>query len=107
MRRLANSVSARLPLGWGDALRQLVFFLVVYQGYQVVRGIADGRQEVAFANAERVVDLERSLGAFFEPGFQQALLDQSWLIDFANWMYINSHYLITGSFLIWLYLRRN
>jgi PAP2 superfamily len=101
-------IGSRLPQGWGDLVRQVVLFLVAYQAYQLVRGIADGRAAVAFQNGDSVIQLERSLGAFFEPGFQQALLDhQRWLVDFANFMYINSHYVITASFLAWLYLYRN
>jgi hypothetical protein len=52
--------------------------------------------------------LERSLGTFFEPGLQQALIAHtSWLVDAANFMYLNSHFVITTGFLAWLYLRRN
>ena len=84
-----------------------MLFLVVYQGYQLVRGFVDGRSGLAFANAERVIDLERSLGTFFEPGLQQAVLDQRWLIDLCNWAYFNSHFIVTAAFLTWLYLSRN
>ena len=72
-----------------------------------MRGIADGRDAVAMANGLHVMQLERSLGAFFEPGFQQAFLTHQWLIEIANWMYFNSHFVITISFLAWLYLFRN
>src|SRR5262245_66662549 len=51
--------------------------------------------------------LERSLGAFFEPSFQQAFLAHQWVIEIANWMYFNSHFVITTAFLVWLYLFRN
>jgi PAP2 superfamily len=105
--RLPGRFGARLPRGWGDLLRQFVLFLLVYQGYQLVRGIADGRQAVAFANGIHVIHLERSLGAFFEPGFQQAFITHRWVIDAANWMYFNSHFAVTISFLGWLYLFRN
>jgi hypothetical protein len=54
-----------------------------------------------------VIHLERSLGAFFEPGFQQAFISHQWLIEAANWMYFNSHFVVTISFLAWLYLFRN
>ena len=81
--------------------------MAVYQGYQVVRGFAEGKSAVAFANAERVIDLERSLGTFFEPGFQQAMLDHRWLIDLANFAYFNTHFFVTAGFLTWLYLSRN
>jgi PAP2 superfamily len=104
---LPRSLGRRLPLGWGDLLRQFGLFLVVYQGYQLVRGIADGRQAVAMANGLHVIHLERSLGAFFEPGFQQAFISHQWLIEIANWMYFNSHFMVTISFLAWLYLFRN
>jgi len=100
-------MSARLPRGWRDLALQVVLFLVVYQGYQLVRGFVDGRSGLAFANSERIMDLERSIGAFFEPGFQQAMLDHRWLIELANWAYFNTHFVVTAGFLTWLYLRRN
>jgi hypothetical protein len=95
------------PRGWRDAGLQFVLFLIVYNGYQLVRGIADGRADVAFANAHRVVDLEKGIGTFFEPGFQDALIAHTWLIDFANFMYMNSHFVVTTTFLTWLYFFRN
>jgi hypothetical protein len=108
VRAVGSKVNGFLPRGWGDAAWQFLLFFFAYNGYQVVRGITDSGHEVAFANAEHVVSLERSLGTFFEPGFQQALIDHaSWLIDFANFMYLNSHFVITTAFLAWLYLFRN
>jgi hypothetical protein len=105
--RLVGSAGRRLPRGWGDLLRQFAFFFVAYQGYQLVRGIADGRDAVAIGNGLQVIHLERSLGTFFEPGFQQAFISQQWLIEIANWMYFNTHFLVTITFLAWLYLFRN
>ena len=107
MPRPISYIGSRLPRGWSDLLLQLALFFSVYQGYQVVRGLSEGKSALAFANAERIIDVERSLGLFFEPGLQTAMLDFSWLIDGANWMYVNSHFIITTSFLAWLYLFRN
>jgi hypothetical protein len=90
-----------------DAGFQFLLFFLVYNGYQLVRGIADGRADVAFANAHHVIDLEKGIGTFFEPGFQDTLLDHVWLIDFANFMYMNSHFVVTTTFLTWLYFFRN
>jgi hypothetical protein len=101
------AIGRRLPRGWSDLLLQFALFFLAYQGYQVVRGFIGGRSDLAFANAERIVDLEKSLGTFFEPGFQKALIGHDWLIDFANWMYVNSHFTISVVFLAWLYLFRN
>jgi PAP2 superfamily len=107
VRRLVDSINGRLPRGWGDLVRQFALFLLCYQGYQVVRGIADGKDAVALANAQHVIHLERSLGAFFEPGLQQTFLNHQWVIELANWMYLNSHFVVTTTFLAWLYLFRN
>jgi hypothetical protein len=108
VRRVGRTANDLLPKGWVDAGLQFLLFFVAYQAYQVVRGITDSGEEAAFANAERLIDIERSLGTYFEPGLQQALLDDaSWLIDFANFMYLNSHFVITTGFLAWLYLFRN
>ncbi|HEY7150118.1 MAG TPA: phosphatase PAP2 family protein [Solirubrobacterales bacterium] len=107
MSRLVHSTGGRLPRGWRDLLRQAALFFIAYNLYQVVRGVADGRHAVAIANGLHVMHLERSLGAFFEPGFQQAFLAHEWVIEAANWMYFNSHFVITTAFLVWLYLFRN
>ena len=32
---------------------------------------------------------------------------QDWILTGANWMYVNSHFVVTTTFLIWLYLARN
>ena len=107
MSRPLAAINRFLPRGLGDLLLQLAFFFFAYQGYQVVRGFADGKAHVAFANGEHVISLERSLGAFFEPGLQQAMLAHTWLIDAANWMYFNSHFVVTVVALAWIYLFRN
>ena len=96
-----------LPQGWLDALRQLTLFAGAYYAYRIVRGLVDGRAPVAFDHARSLVDLERGMGLFFEPSFQHWALGMPWLIDVANWAYINTHFMITTTFLIWLYLARN
>jgi hypothetical protein len=90
-----------------DALRQLAIFAGAYYGYRLVRGFVDGQVSVAFEHARMLVSVERSLGLFFEPQLQRWALDNSWIVDAANWMYVNSHFTITVSFLVWLYLARN
>jgi membrane-associated phospholipid phosphatase len=111
MSRLVSSFITRvgrlLPKGYGDAGRQLGLFVLADLCYETVRGIAEGREEVAFANAGLIVDLERATGTFFEPHLQGWLLSERWLVDVTTWMYMNSHFVITTAFLVWLYLFRN
>jgi hypothetical protein len=96
-----------LPQGWFDALRQLALFAGAYYLYRIVRGLVDGQATIAFENARTLVDVERTLGLFFEPGLQAWASGQEWIVTGANWMYVNSHFVITTTFLIWLYIFRN
>ncbi len=96
-----------LPKGALDALRQVALFASCYIAYQVVRGFADGSADTAFWNANKVIDLEHSLNIFVEPSIQAWSRGSDFLIGFADWMYVNSHYLITFSTLIFIYMRRN
>jgi PAP2 superfamily len=108
MRAVVSRINRLFPRGIGDAGLQFLLFFLAYNGYQLVRGLTDSNTVTAFANGHHVIDLEKSLGAFFEPGLQQALINHaSWLVDFSNFMYLNSHFVITTGFLAWLYLFRN
>lgn len=107
MPRPLAAIGRRLPRGWGDLLLQFGLFFLAYQAYQVVRGLIHGREDLAFANAERIVSWEKAIGTFFEPSVQSAFLNHGWLIDLANWLYVNTHFTISVVFLAWLYLFRN
>ncbi|HEY1359892.1 MAG TPA: phosphatase PAP2 family protein [Thermoleophilaceae bacterium] len=97
-----------LPSGWFDALRQIALFGGAYYLYRIVRGIVDGQAGLAFENARAVVDAERGLHLFFEPGLQSWTREHATAVVWvANWMYVNSHFIVTTTFLIWLYLARN
>jgi hypothetical protein len=72
-----------------------------------VRGVVDGQAGLAFENARQLVDAERAIGLFFEPGLQAWAEGQEWIVTFSSWMYVNSHFVVTTTFLIWLYIARN
>jgi PAP2 superfamily protein len=106
--RLWRVTGRWLPGGWLDALRQLALFAGAYYAYRIVRGVVDGQTGPAFENARRLVDAERSMGTFFEPGLQSWTDRHAhWLLTAADFMYVNSHFIVTTTFLIWLYLVRN
>jgi membrane-associated phospholipid phosphatase len=106
-RRVWQVSSRWLPQGWLDALRQLALFAGAYYAYRLVRGVVDGQATLAFEHARTLVDFERTLGLFFEPGLQAWAQGQQWIVTGANWMYVNSHFVITTTFLVWLYIARN
>jgi hypothetical protein len=105
--RVVETIGRRLPRGWGDVLAQLGLFVLADLCYETVRGLAEGRAALAFSNADRIVDIERATGTYFEPALQSAILGEQWLVDAANWAYMNTHFVITAGFLVWLYLFRN
>ena len=110
MRAIASTIRSyapRLPKGRGDAALQVGLFVLADLCYETVRGIAEGNANLAFANARSVIDFEGSVGLFFEPDLQRALLGQQWIIDIANFTYMNRHFVVTTVFLVWLYLYRN
>jgi hypothetical protein len=107
VRSLINRIRNWLPHGYGDAGKQLGFFVLAELSYEAVRGLADGARDQAFVNGANVISLEKSLHTFFEPGLQSVFINHGWVIDFANYMYMNSHFVVTTTFLVWLYVFRN
>lgn len=105
--RAVRFLDRKLPNGLLDAIRQFALFYAAYFLYSLVRGGSDAAQQVALANGERVIDAERGLGLWIEPYVQAFAVDHRWLADFANFMYLNSHYTVTVLFLFWLYLLHN
>jgi membrane-associated phospholipid phosphatase len=113
-RRHAPASSGRLqeylvlPRGRNDFARQLAIWLGFAAAYQVARGLADRGSREAFANARRVIDLEQSLGALFEPRLQQTVVHAGGvLVHTADWTYWLSQFVAVGLALLWIYLRRN
>jgi membrane-associated phospholipid phosphatase len=107
MARVSQLRARVLPQGPFDAVRQFALFAAAYYLYRIVRGLVDGQAAAAFDHARTLVDLERGMGLFFEPGLQAWAIDNRWIVDGANWMYVNSHFMITVGFLTWLYIARN
>ena len=98
-----------LPKGITDAIVQIGLFACCYIGYQIVRGVIGGAdsQATAFWNATQLINLEHSLNIFVEPTVQAWSRGNDLIIGFADWMYLNSHYLVTFTSLLFIYTRRN
>ncbi len=109
MRRRLRVIDQRLlPHGWRDVIRQLALFLGAYMLYQVARGLVDGGSGYKpFGDAMRIIDLERLLHIFVEPSIQAWAANKHWLMDFADWTYLNAHYFVTIGALVFIYVRRN
>lgn len=74
--------------------------------YQLSRTLVIGDGTAAFRNAFSVINLEKTVGVFFEPRVQQAVIDNLHLTKALNLFYIWAHLPVTAAFFIWLYRRR-
>jgi membrane-associated phospholipid phosphatase len=96
-----------MPQGPLDAARQWLLFGGAYYLYRLVRGLVDGHPNVAYQHARDILETERDMHLFFEVKVQHWAISHALIIHAADWMYVNSHFLVTTTFLIWLYTRRN
>lgn len=96
-----------LPRGWFDVLRQLLLFFLAYMLYQLVRAVVGGGGYKPFGDATKIINLERTLHVFIEPSVQAWTASTHWLMDLADWTYLNAHYFVTIGALVFIYLRRN
>ena len=111
MRRRLQMIDARvLPRGWADVIRQLLLFAGAYGLYELVRGLVSGvggETYKPFGDATKIINLERTLHVFIEPSVQAWTASTHWLMDAADWTYLNAHYFVTLGALVFIYLRRN
>lgn len=97
-----------LPRGWRDLLRQIVLFVAAFVLYGLVRGLVGGGNVYKpFGDAMRIIDVERTLHIFVEPSVQAWTQNKHWLMDAADWVYLNGHFVLTLLALLYIYLRRN
>lgn len=94
---LARSVrSGRFLPKWRDFGFQFAVMSTFAIAYEAARVLERGDRRVAMWHAKSVVDAERSLGVLVELDIQRwALNAPSWVIEVANWTYINCHFTVT------------
>lgn len=109
MHRVRALQARLLPHGWFDLVRQVLLFFLAYNGYRLVRGVADdpGVTAAAFDNARQLISLEQSLGLFVEPAVQAWSTGTNFLEDVASWLYINAQTSVTVGSLAFVYLFHN
>ena len=107
MGRLGSLASRLAPRGPLDLALQWALFGGAYYLYRLVRGLVDGHPNVAYQHARDIVGLERGVHLFIETDVQRWAISHPFFINVADWMYVNSHFVVTTAFLIWLYTARN
>jgi hypothetical protein len=96
-------------------LREAALVTGAILAYFAIRNVTAGAPGEAFANGERIVDLERWLGVAWEDSIQAAIVGSDLLVMLANWVYIWGHWPVilstAGVLYVWrrdrYYLLRN
>jgi membrane-associated phospholipid phosphatase len=108
MRRAFVFIEARvLPRGWKDLARQIFVFAGFYILYELVRGLFASGGYKPFGDAMKIINLEQAMHVFVEPSVQAWAQSQHLLMDIADWVYLNGHFVVTLGVLIFIYVRRN
>jgi hypothetical protein len=109
MHRVRSLQARLLPHGPFDLVRQVLLFFIAYNGYRLVRGMADdpGVTAAAFDHARNLISIEQALHVFVEPSVQAWATGTNFLADVASWLYINAQTSVTLGALAFLYLFHN
>jgi PAP2 superfamily len=87
-------------------LREAALVAGAILAYFAIRNLTAGAPGEAFANGERMVDLERSLGVAWEDAVQASIVGRDSLVMLANWVYIWGHWPVILSTAVVLYVWR-
>jgi hypothetical protein len=84
---------------------ELAAIVALYAIYELGRGFGDATLQAARANTARIVELEQSLGVFFEGAVQSWASGIPSLPTFLGLAYVSLHLGATGATMVWLHRR--
>lgn len=90
----------------GSGFRELLFFIAFLLCYKYSRYLAIGDESTAFANANWIMELEKSAGIFTEIPLQKLFLGNTSFIKALNQFYIKFHIPTTIIFFVWLFFKK-
>ena len=82
---------------------EIALVAVAFLLYFLVRGAVVDRHDDALRHAHDIMDLERSLGIFWEPRLQEMVLHRQFLIDMFNFIYFWLDFPLIVAVGFWLY----
>ncbi len=109
MRETAEGVRANILtlLRWRPSWRDAAEIMLLASAlpvYYLVRGQVKERVGEAIGRGVDIVRFEQSLGIFWEPNLQRAVLDYHWFVDGLNYFYLFGHLPLIGALAVWLYI---
>ena len=102
-------VTERLAVAWRTTgrwgLHEAALVIAAFLVYFATRAAVVSRSNEALHNAHEIIELERTLGIYWELEMQSWILDSYELIRLANWVYFWGHMPLVIVFAVWLYFR--
>jgi hypothetical protein len=74
--------------------------------YFIVRGLVVDRHVEAYNNAREIIELEQSLGIYWEPALQEWILDKRILVEIMNFIYFWLDFPLIVLVGLWMYFTR-
>lgn len=93
-------------LKWRPGTKDLAEVLLIASAlpiYYGVRGITQTQVDDAVNRGVDIVNVEKSLGIFWEVELQSWILSYSWLVKLLNWFYLFGHLPVIGMLAVWMY----
>lgn len=90
------------PLAWW---RELLIVAVVYLVYESIRNATQSTPRRAYANAVKLINLEKSLGIFREQAMQDWAVQFAPLVIISNYFYGAAYIIVTVAALVYLFRR--
>ncbi len=95
----------RFVLSRLDPVLQIGLVIGLAEVYRILRRLIPTDWPLAISNAHHVLRVEQVLHLDWEGGVQRTFLHVPELVKGMNWFYLSSHFIVTGVFFVWLYLR--
>ncbi len=92
--------------GGEETLRQGLIMLACYGAYALSRAFVQGHEALALANGTFFMNLEKSLGIFWEPWIQAQVSRVGPLMTFLVWAYSSLHLPIIVGTMVWVFTQR-
>jgi hypothetical protein len=87
-----------------DGIAECGLMVALFMMYYVTRGIAAGKEAVAFGHAREVMHIEQKLGLFHEIGLQTRFMTEPSFVRFLNFIYAYTHLAVIIAFAVWVFL---
>jgi hypothetical protein len=92
-------------LRWWHEVVVVALFYTIYTVIRDWRGTRPVSAARAFANARRIIDLERALGVFHEAQIQHVVLHSRVVVEWLDVWYGSTHFIVTAAVLVVLFFR--